>query len=401
MAYSSAIAQPESVQTDCAAEDIEVRDDLRDVPAGQVRALTLPAVPRQVAQASRILCDARFAHALQQRLALDAWRIDTIADSADALPQDRFEQPGTFELAHPAGKIRVAIDLAGYPALQLAARREPAAQGPGARSLQVAVAGALLEPLCAQLGRLMADPLGVTDLAPGAHLAPTVAHKRGVYLAFAFDFGGRRVEAQAGFDGAVLSSLEPLLESCAAPLAQLTALPIPGRLILGRRRLSVAQLNQLSAGDILLRACTPEVAPLASGESGAVAVAAWGTPGLTRWHGRVEITDRSLVVINEMPMSQELDASSSDDTLATHDDPVGIGNLDLPVQFEVDTIALSIVQIGALRPGYVLELPTAAANAQIKMIAHGQTIGFGELVTVGEHIGVRILRMAHDDGSAQ
>jgi type III secretion protein Q len=49
----------------------------------------------------------------------------------------------------------------------------------------------------------------------------------------------------------------------------------------------------------------------------------------------------------------------------------------------------------------VLELQTPVAAAQLKLVTHGQTIGIGELVTVGEHLGVRILKMAHGDDSIQ
>jgi type III secretion protein Q len=41
------------------------------------------------------------------------------------------------------------------------------------------------------------------------------------------------------------------------------------------------------------------------------------------------------------------------------------------------------------------------ADAQLRLVAHGQTIGYGELVTVGEHLGIRIIRMAHRHGPIQ
>ena len=42
-----------------------------------------------------------------------------------------------------------------------------------------------------------------------------------------------------------------------------------------------------------------------------------------------------------------------------------------------------------------------ALCAQLRLVAHGQTIGYGELVTVGEHLGIRIIRMAHRHGPIQ
>jgi type III secretion protein Q len=97
-----------------------------------------------------------------------------------------------------------------------------------------------------------------------------------------------------------------------------------------------------------------------------------------------------------------MDPTSPDDTLVTHqqDEPIAVSELDVPVQLEIDTVALTVSQLSAMRPGYVLGLPTLAADAQVKLIAHGQTIGHGELVMVGEQLGVRIIRMAHGDDPA-
>jgi type III secretion protein Q len=102
-------------------------------------------------------------------------------------------------------------------------------------------------------------------------------------------------------------------------------------------------------------------------------------------------------------MSEELDPASADAGLAIDDpaDPIRIGELELPVQFEIDTVALPLAQLSTLGPGYVLELPVPVADAQLRLVAHGQTIGYGELVTVGEHLGIRIIRMAHRHGPIQ
>jgi type III secretion protein Q len=130
---------------------------------------------------------------------------------------------------------------------------------------------------------------------------------------------------------------------------------------------------------------------------------AWGSPGLMRVHAQVNIEGRRLSLTKEPIMTDELDPVRPDDLLAPdqHSNPIDIGELDLPVQFEVDTVALPLSQLYALRPGYVLELPTPVADAQLKLVTHGQTIGYGELVTVGDHLGIRILRMAHGDGPVQ
>jgi type III secretion protein Q len=83
------------------------------------------------------------------------------------------------------------------------------------------------------------------------------------------------------------------------------------------------------------------------------------------------------------------------------DAPVDISQLDLPLKVEIDTISLPVAQLSALRTGYVLELPTPLATARIRLVTYGQTVGFGELVSVGDHLGVRVVQLpqSYDHGS--
>lgn len=100
-------------------------------------------------------------------------------------------------------------------------------------------------------------------------------------------------------------------------------------------------------------------------------------------------------------MSEEVDQASAGFGVVTTDEPTRIGELELPVQFEIDTVSLPIDQLSALEPGYVIELPVAVTDARLRLVVHGQTVGYGELVAVGEHLGVRIIRMAHRHGTVQ
>jgi type III secretion protein Q len=60
---------------------------------------------------------------------------------------------------------------------------------------------------------------------------------------------------------------------------------------------------------------------------------------------------------------------------------------------------MPVAQLSALRAGYVLELPTAVPDARIRLVTYGQTIGFGELVSVGDHLGVRLVQLSQSHGS--
>jgi type III secretion protein Q len=286
-------------------------------------------------------------------------------------------------------------------------------------ALRAAIAGVLLEPLLAHLATLGLHGVHVMRLVHGT--AGFAAHDGAQPIAISFTLDGRQHDVEAVLDTPIVSLVEaraarePVAiapvgrtsdEALHDVLAQQLDCVIPGRLVLGSRRLPVDTLRALSPGDVLMRSIMSSLSSLVSdavAQVTATAVAAWGTPGRVRLHVPVAIDGLNLSIIKEATMTDELDPARLNDTLASDatGSPVDLGELDLPVQFEVDTIALPLSQLCALRPGYVLELQTPVAAAQLKLVTHGQTIGIGELVTVGEHLGVRILKMAHGDDSIQ
>lgn len=327
-----------------------------------------------------------------------------------------------LELAHSAGRIFVTFDLAAYPALDIAAwpaRGGTAAPADAERALRVAVAGVILEPLLARLSTLGLGDLRVVRLTRDAREIATRADLARIDLSFTLD--GRAHAAFVAIDPALLPLLEGLHASQAARAVQaalqspdalspgqttLADCLVPGRIVLGARRLSIETLRALAPGDVLLRSLASTLSPLVTGaaeHAAASAVAAWGTPGLARLHAPVTIDKHTLLIVKEPTMTDKSYPADSGDSLDSNqqESPIDIGELDLPVQFEVDTVALPLSQLYALRPGYVLELSTPVAEAQLKLVTHGQTIGYGELVTVGEHLGIRILKMAHGDGPIQ
>ncbi|ASL45434.1 Yop proteins translocation protein Q [Burkholderia sp. AD24] len=353
-----------------------------------------------------------------------------------------------------------ALSIAAWPDSDA-----PGAKPPADAALRQAVAGVVLEPLLARLssagfknarvadvrrGRLdETRPLRELTAGKGSHAAaPMNAPVNAPVIALSFVLAGRRYQAALRAPTACYDLLDRLLHggagtqpsdaasgvaavATATAIATATAgndphaasgssgqppdptvdLDVPGSLILGVKRLPVDTLRALEPGDVLLRATFPSLDAAQPGTSHNLsaprarlrAVAAWGTPGLTRVCAAVEIDGQSLVIVKEPNMSEELDPASADAGLAIDDpaDPIRIGELELPVQFEIDTVALPLAQLSALGPGYVLELPVPAADAQLRLVAHGQTIGYGELVTVGEHLGIRIIRMAHRHGPIQ
>lgn len=66
----------------------------------------------------------------------------------------------------------------------------------------------------------------------------------------------------------------------------------------------------------------------------------------------------------------------------------------MPVAFEIDSTRMRLDELAALDTGAVIELDVALMDASVRLVCHGQTVGHGQLVAIGERLGVRILGMA-------
>ncbi|OJB46711.1 type III secretion protein [Burkholderia ubonensis] len=384
-------------------EPIELEPDTA-APRGIDAALPLPACSAFDAALARIVADARLAAWLARFPALSGWRAAT-----DERP--RFERPGVLDLRWLGATARIAIDLAAFPALDVVAAPALDARGDASVSLRTALASALLAPLVAAFAAAGLDGVTIGGLraAPPAALDATRC-----VLSFALDGAPLRC--------ALLDASMPWLDALAARLrgerlpdaaGQLARVRLPGRVRLGSRRLPLAVLRSLRPGDVLL-----DLAPAALGAARAGPLHAWwGARRATQWHATVLIEGTTMTMIETPDTADDLDepivagdlpAGSPADTSADAPDddapgaapePADLGDVDLPVHVEIDTLSLSIAELAALRPGYVLELPLAARDVPVRLVAYGQAIGGGRLVAVGAHLGVRIDRMAGDDGS--
>ncbi|WP_053077612.1 type III secretion system cytoplasmic ring protein SctQ [Burkholderia cepacia] len=411
-----------------------------DVPALPADALAhgLPRLTPAAAQASRILFDARVDALVSHLGGVTGWQLKPAASTAD--PGAHPAEPGRIVLAHVTGSLSIDVDLARYPALQILApesRGAGAAAGTGAmHALRQSIASVLLAPLTEVLLATgigtwrVADVLRTGSATAARHRerhagrTPDTRDVNDDQLAadVSVTFDGYRHDATLRIGPATLALLERRLSSLRASRSHAApaqdALPaqpgavdtfrpplrIPGRITIGARRIAITALEALRPGDVLLRTMPTHIETALGLGDAFRARAAWGTPGLTRLCAAVDIDGSRLVIIEEPVMTDELQHTDDDSPpLADdfHDEPVDIGELDLPVQFELDSVALPLAQLSSLRPGYVIELDTRVTDARIRLVAHGQTIGQGELIAVADRLGVRILRMAHDDGSVQ
>ena len=66
-------------------------------------------------------------------------------------------------------------------------------------------------------------------------------------------------------------------------------------------------------------------------------------------------------------------------------------SLPVQVEFELGRTEMSIGELADLQPGYVFPLATPLEGASVTIRANGRIAGRGELVAVGDTLGVRLL----------
>ena len=76
-------------------------------------------------------------------------------------------------------------------------------------------------------------------------------------------------------------------------------------------------------------------------------------------------------------------------TAATPEDPAR--NLPVRIEFELGRLELSLGELADLQPGYVFALPSHLVGANVVIRANGRDAGRGEVVAVGDTLGVRLL----------
>jgi type III secretion protein Q len=182
---------------------------------------------------------------------------------------------------------------------------------------------------------------------------------------------------------AVFHALKQQIAFAPNPGASPLQLALPGAVTLCTRTVSLRSLQALNIGDVL-------VTPCESGAAERSAVAHWGARQGRRLSMLCRLTNLSLTAQGVPQMADDTDTTAEP---SAQDMGGSIDELDIPVRFEVETVAIPLADLQAIRPGYVIELATPLEAASIRLVAYGQTIGHAELVAVGDRLGARITRM--------
>lgn len=257
------------------------------------------------------------------------------------------------------------------------------------RQLLVAEA---LQGVADQLEAALGQPFEWTAEADAPSPAPRPQ------LGIAFELQARQADAPP-LRGALLLSdaaaLERLLPARLpgppdpAPV-NLDALRQPLAWAIGSTALTLAELRRIRRGDIVsVERWTPE------------------GPGLrmsARWGGRRGLLLQATVEGARLTIQELKDEAMNRDAHALPADEAGdaaaplpldrLDGLEVALRFEIGELTLTLGELRSLRPGQVLELSQPLNRCPVRLLAHGNLLGHGHLVAVGERLGVRVSEFA-------
>jgi type III secretion protein Q len=288
---------------------------------------------------------------------------------------DRAINPATWiKLQFSTGTLTLAFGKTQWPALASAACVDD-------RDQRNALCGLLLAEALPQLAAFdwQAD---VASAADSASSSASASMPTGIALAQ----DGRRIDLLDA-DDHLLDVIEhhfarrPIV-SCELP----RGVSLRCRAVIGERRLSRGRLASLVEGDAVLFSAQADVLVVAG-------TLYWGSR--RRTHLRAPCIFRAAqMTIENAPALSGHESIFQGDSIADDSgaaDVVDIGQLEVPIQFELEGPILTLAEIGALGAGQVLQLPIPIDRALISLRVDGQLVGRGHLVAVGDWLGVRLV----------
>lgn len=156
--------------------------------------------------------------------------------------------------------------------------------------------------------------------------------------------------------------------------------PVQVALEAGHTEISLAELKGVKAGDfIVLDRCSydPEE------KKGTITLSLGGNP---LFRGKLKENGIQLL---EYPLYEEGEVDMEEEPGMEAGQASGVENLPINLTVEVGRMQLSLQELSQLAPGNLVELPVTPEQG-VDLVANGKKIGRGELVRIGETLGVRI-----------
>jgi type III secretion protein Q len=116
----------------------------------------------------------------------------------------------------------------------------------------------------------------------------------------------------------------------------------------------------------------------------------WSTVVMGSWLASYE-EDRLRITgpaAREISRETTMIETASEDTVPQ---TPALSGMPVVLDFEVGSLTLPLGKVAAMKPGFVLQLATRLEEARVVIRANGVRIGHGELVAVGDTLGVQVI----------
>ncbi len=170
------------------------------------------------------------------------------------------------------------------------------------------------------------------------------------------------------------------------PTARGGAIPFRIPLVIDRLTVSTASLRNLEVG-----------AAVCIRRSAFLDIGARLELRLGRIRLLVKVAGTRLIVLKVIANTQEDDMQTKPDSCGAPPldlMPVSIDQLPVELCFEAGSIDVDLEQLSRMQPGFVFELEKPLSERAIRIVANGALIGYGELVVVGDQLGVRLTALS-------
>jgi type III secretion protein Q len=299
----------------------------------------------------------------------------TPAETAD----DRFEAVLSWGQASARATLAYATMRRLLDRIQPGLSDDPPAEP--ALSLLVELA---LAPLFEKVEASTGASLMLLSSSRRAACVPATPGSQSRLLIFHGTLDGVPFELALEFDGHTLEGFASLLQHAAParlPLAE-TFAPIVAIFGAGAVRLPLRMLQDLHHGDVLI----PDELPFERGE---VAVT-FGDRyrAIARLEENGARVRSALQRINFIQETHAMDGKGTPGVVETDD----LGDLEIQLTFELGRQTVELEQLRTMAPGYVFALGRSPDDP-VDVMANGRRIGRGEIVRVGDGLGVRLIRL--------
>lgn len=204
--------------------------------------------------------------------------------------------------------------------------------------------------------------------------------------------GGAALRGFVQFDdAATLDALVPAINAsrhAARPGDAFDALRLPLSFRLGSTPIQLREISSIRPGDIV------GIEQWSSSGAAIVVTAELGGPAgqhLTALAEGSRITVLPSRVSTMKPDTPAEPADAADNVNLPID---RLDALEVTLRFEVGELSLSLGELKSIRAGHVFELAQPLNRSPVRILAHGNVLGKGYLVAVGDRLGVRVSEFA-------